>query len=60
MSWAEINEQRQREMREHEEESKAFVRRVTEQLHEQQSAFQKEFDETDKRISILIQQDKTR
>lgn len=55
MSWAEINEQRQREMREHEEESKAFVRRVTEQLREQQSAFEKEFDENERRIFRLME-----
>jgi hypothetical protein len=55
MSWAEIMAERHKEMKLHEDESNAFVRRVTEQLHEQQSAFEQEFDENEKRIFGLTE-----
>lgn len=55
MSWAEIMAERRKEMKRHEDEANAFMRRVTEQLHEQQSAFEKEFDDNEKRIFGLME-----
>lgn len=54
MSWTEITAERQRQARAREEEAQLWVRKVTDELRAQQSAFLKDFDEAEKRILGLI------
>lgn len=54
MSWADIMAGRQRQAKEREEEAQRWSREVTEQLHAEQSAFLKDFDEAEQRILGLV------